>query len=380
MSEREIMISGTPIRAGLPAYVIAEIGVNHDGDMTTARRLIDAAAEAGVQAVKFQYFRAEMLLSRAARLAGYQRRAGERDPAEMLRRLELDEDQLAALAEHAHGAGLHAIVTVFSTGLVEGARAIPFDAFKSASPDVINRPLLDAMACDGRALLVSTGAATLDEVLRAWEWLSYARGRVGFMQCVSVYPTPPECASLGAIGALAGVLPTPIGYSDHTVDTSTGQAAVMVGAAFLEKHLTLDKSAPGPDHAASLTPAEMRRYVELARAARPCGPDKIAGCLSDDPRLGSRDKVVLDVERDVRVVARQSITATRDMAAGDCLTPADLTIKRPGTGIEPFRMDWVLSRRTARDIPADTPITESDLVSEDSCLKPIQAGSRPSKA
>ncbi|HVZ94447.1 MAG TPA: N-acetylneuraminate synthase family protein [Phycisphaerales bacterium] len=333
------------IEGGGEPYIIAEIGVNHDGSVEKCLALIDAAAETGADAIKLQYFRAEMLMSRSAALADYQRKAGERDPIEMLKRLEIRGQDLPPLVKHAHARGLHAIVTVFSEPLVVETERAAFDAYKSASPDIINRPLLDAMAKTGKPLIVSTGAATIDEIARAASWFAPCYD-IAFLQCVSAYPAPDETASLGAIAFLAERLKRPIGYSDHTTRVETGAIAVAAGACILEKHLTLDRDAPGPDHAASLDPRQFGEYARLARLAH--------------RMMGSREKTVLDVEQDVRTASRQSIVAAKPVRAGSPITADMLAVKRPGGGVEPWRMDGLLGRRASRDIAADATIHEGD--------------------
>lgn len=328
-------------------YVIAEIGVNHDGTVERALELVDAAARAGADAVKLQLFSAEMLMSKEACLAAYQRAAGEADPFDMLRRLEMSVDQMSPIVAGAHEAGIHAIVSVFSVELVGEAQRLPWDAYKTASPDIVNRPLLEALAQTMKPLIVSTGTATLDEVERAVRWVPSVFDRLALLQCVSSYPTPPDRAALGGIAALAEVSPGPVGYSDHTSAVETGGLAVAAGASMLEKHLTYSRTAVGPDHAASLDPAAFAEYVRGARRAH--------------TMLGPARKIVLDVEREVRGVSRQSLTVTRDLPAGHRLVRADLTLKRPGTGIEPWRMGEVVGRILERDVERNRILREQDL-------------------
>lgn len=339
-------IAAREIGREAPPYIIAELGVNHDGSPETAIELTRRAAAAGADAVKFQFFRAEMLMSRASRLAAYQRAAGETDPVEMLRRLELPLDALAACVERAHEEGVHALVSVFSVELVAEAASLPWDAFKAASPDIVNRPLLEAMGATGRPLIVSTGASTLDEVHRAVRWLEPIRDRLAVLQCVSCYPAPAELHEFGGIAALRAALDLPIGYSDHLPGATSGAEAVRCGACILEKHFTHDRGARGPDHAASLDSEGMHEYAELARAARAHAPSAHAPV-----------KRVLDVEQDVRTVSRQSLTAWHCLPAGHTLARGDLTIKRPGTGVPPFEIDAVVGRRLSRGIEADMPLT-----------------------
>lgn len=368
-------IAARSISTDSPPYVIAELGVNHDGSAERALSMVRLAASAGVDAVKFQYFRAEMLMSGASRLATYQAAAGERDPVAMLKRLELSIDELGACVELAHELGLHAIVTVFSLPLVTMAARVPWDAYKTASPDIVHRPLLEAVCALGRPLIISSGASEPGEITRALGWLSAARDRVALLQCVSSYPTPMDSAELGGIGALGDLADVPIGYSDHTPSDRTGMLAAAAGATILEKHFTHDMSALGPDHAASLEAGAMRRYCDAARLGWQARQRKTAGAgRAVDARLARFDGVldaelatfervkrVLDIERDVRTVSRQSIVAARDLPLGHRLTEADVCFKRPGTGLAPFELARVLGRVVVRPLTSDTPLTSADL-------------------
>ncbi len=346
--------------ADVGPYVIAEIGVNHDGSLDRALQLVDAAADAGADAVKVQVFEAERLMGSAARLAAYQAKAGEVDPVSMLRRLELPLSAMEKIVERAHARRVHAIATVFSVELVDGAAELGFDAFKSASPDIVHRPLLEAMAGTERPLIVSTGAATMAEVTRAAALLSGIANRLAMLQCVSSYPTPLEQAALSGIEAIARATGLPTGYSDHTSGSETGALAVAAGACVLEKHLTYDKGAAGPDHSASLDAGEMRDYIALARRAWSqeswTTSRRIAGGVDT-----ATAKRVLDVERDVRLASRQSIVLRRAMCAGDVVRHEDVTFKRPGSGLEPWRLDDVIGRRLATNVGADLPLSEGDL-------------------
>jgi N-acetylneuraminate synthase/N,N'-diacetyllegionaminate synthase len=349
VSDRVLEIGGRRVGDGERPFIIAELGVNHDGSVERALAMVDAAAAAGADAIKTQCFRADLLMSGASALAKYQADAGERDPREMLRRLELDDAAMRAVVERARSRGVLAIVTVFSLELVETASAMGWHAYKFASPDITHRPLIERVASLGKPMLLSTGAASLDEAERAFGWVRElgAAERCAFFQCVSSYPARDEDASLGAIGVLRDALPCPVGYSDHTPGVDTGALAVCAGATILEKHLTYDRGAKGPDHAASLDPAQFAEYVRLAHRA---------GAM-----LGPRRKRVLESESDVRRVSRQSIVSTRALRAGERVTREMLTVKRPGTGLPPYQLDGVVGRTLARDVGADTPLTDGDL-------------------
>ncbi len=354
---------GTTV-AGHRPYIIAELGVNHDGSVERAIGLVREAHAAGADAVKLQLFRTDLLMSKAAKLAAYQKAAGETDPVAMLRRLELSPVQMLPVLAEARLLGIHAIVTVFSVELVQQAEEIArvhggWDAYKTASPDIVHRPLLDALMATGRPLIVSTGASTMDEVLRAVGWLDAARreSRLALLQCVSSYPTPDEDAALEGIGAIrAAIGDVPVGYSDHTASEVIGASAVTHGACILEKHFTYDRDAKGPDHAASLDFEGLKRYIANARATAA----QRQGCTLPGGN-GSAEKNVQLRERDVRLVSRQSVVARRALPAGHRLAQGDITFKRPGTGIAPFEIDRVLGAALTGAVEADTPISWQDL-------------------
>ena len=407
---------------GAEPYIIAEIGVNHDGQVGRALALTEAAAGAGADAVKLQYFRADLLLSKAARLAAYQSDAGETDPVAMLERLELDRSEMAMVVERAHELGLHTIVTVFSVDLVAEARGLGWDAFKTASPDLVHRPLLEALAEDGRPMIVSTGASTIDEVVLTAEWLAPIHNRLAMLQCVSCYPAPDT--ALGGVKAIARATGLPTGYSDHTEAVETGALAVKAGACILERHITDDRTRPGPDHGASLDAKQFVRYVELCRSGRStlradsihfddrthrletgatsatdqssgqCFPPPLpAGEVAESSRsegvpeatqtltrglvsgtAQSGTKQVLECERDVRLVARQSIVARRRLEAGETIKLEDLSFKRPGTGLEPWRVGEVVGRVLERAVDADEMIEGESLAASETGETPMPPG------
>lgn len=357
-----------------PPYIIAEIGVNHDGEVARAMELTDAAAAAGADAVKLQFFETDRLLSGAAKLAAYQKAAGETDPVAMLRRLELTIDEMSLVVERAHALGVHAIVTVFSTELVEQAETLAWDAYKTASPDLVNYPLIRRLIETGRPLIISTGAAEWVEVQHTYhDLIEPVSERCAMLQCVSCYPTRREDAAIaGMLGLDHELLMRggSFGYSDHTSDLDTGALAVRIGANILEKHLTYSRAAIGPDHAASLEPAGFAEYVRLSRTApRPAclAPgvedlgDADPALLATDSAYGPEEKRVLDCEMDVRTVSRQSIMAVRRLGKGETVRAADLTMKRPGTGLLGSDWDDVVGMKAARDIEPDAPIERSDL-------------------
>lgn len=335
------------IQQGAVPYIIAEIGVNHGGSPDRARELVSAAKDAGADAVKFQCFEAGRLLSRDARLAAYQRSAGASDAFDMLHKLELSLDALESLAKFARSIELDPIVTIFSLEHVAPACRIDWAALKVASPDIVNRPLLDALKTAEKPMILSTGAASAEEVEQAVSWMG--RASFALMHCVSAYPTPDDAAHLGGIRALRDLADVPVGYSDHTTAEDAGALAVAAGATLLEKHLTYDRNAAGPDHAMSLEPPQLSRYVQAARRAA--------------LMLGEPCKAVQEIERDVRFVSRQSVAATRALEPGHVLERADLTLKRPGGGIAPSQLAETVGRRLRCAVAADAILTDEHLES-----------------
>lgn len=357
---QEINIGTRRVSRDGPPLVIAEIGVNHDGDMNTARALVRAAHQAlqgHPGAVKFQLFTAARLLAREAGLVEYQRTSAQ-SAQELLAGLELSPSQMTELVQLAQSLGLAAIITPFSPDLVPVAQACGAAAIKLASPDLVNRPLIEAALATGLPLILSTGAARLEEITQTLRWVDKfparsaggptARQRVILLHCVSSYPTPENDASLAGVRVLRLAWEDlPIGYSDHTLLTLTGGLAVAAGASVLEKHLTLDKTRRGPDHAASLQPAELAEYVRLADLAyRMCGP---------------MEKRVLPIELEIRAQTRQSIAAAVDLAPGTILTLDHLTVKRPGTGLPAAGLRDLVGRKITKSVAAGSLLKLNDL-------------------
>lgn len=347
-----IRIGSSEIGPGRPLYVIAEAGVNHNGDLSMALDMVKAAAAAGADAVKFQLFSAERLVTHNADAAGYQKTHSQR---EMLARLELHPEDFTAIASQCAATGIEFILTPFSIEDVALLGDLGVGCVKVASPDVANPPLLQAVAATGLPVLLSTGGATLEEVDAALKVLADGGARdAALLQCVSSYPTPLDHAALRGIRALVETFGMPVGYSDHTTELITGELAVGVGACILEKHFTLDPTLPGPDHALSLRPVELTAYIVRARRAAMGELDESQ--LDDVERraLGSEGKEPSEIERDVMRVARSSVTSTVFIPAGTTITREMLTVKRPGGGIPPGQLDAVVGRSAGEDIPPDT--------------------------
>jgi N,N'-diacetyllegionaminate synthase len=339
---RPFMIGERRIGPGTPIFIVAEAGVNHNGDPALARRLVDAAAECGADAVKFQTFTVDTLLTRGAPKAGYQVEttgAGE-SQREMLARFELGPGELALLRDRAAKHGLVFFSAPFDEKSVDALEALGVPLFKIPSGEITNLPLLRHIAAKGRPVILSTGMASLEEVLQAVAAIRAAGDPpLAVLHCLSAYPAPPAEMNLRAMDTLAGRLGCPVGLSDHTLGIEIAVAAAARGADIIEKHLTLDTGSAGPDHRASLDPPA---FTAMVRAIR-----------SVESALGDGVKRPMPSEADTRRVARKSLVASRALEAGRRLEAGDVAVKRPGTGIPPAELPRAVGRRLTRDVAAD---------------------------
>jgi len=356
--------------------IIAEAGVNHNGDLDIALKLVDAAAQAGADYVKFQTFKAEKLAAGSAKKAEYQERstgAGE-SQLDMLKRLELSDAMHRAVMARCAEKGIAFLSTAGETdSLAYLAQDLGLDTIKLGSGELTNAPLLLAAARTGAQLMLSTGMGTLSEVEEALGVLAFGmireglpqrrrdfadalldpaawvalRARVMLLHCTTEYPAAVADTNLRAIDTMRAAFGLPVGYSDHTDGNAMSIAAVARGAVVIEKHFTLDRGMEGPDHAASVEPGELAALVRDIRAVE-------AG-------LGTGIKQPGAVEVRNRAVVRRSVIAARPVAAGTVLSVADLTVKRPGTGMSAMDLWDCVGRRPARDLAADDLITEEVL-------------------
>jgi N-acetylneuraminate synthase len=324
--------------------VIAEIGNNHDGSVYQAERLIDAAAEAGADAVKFQTHIAEAEMHPSTPTPPHFS-----EPRwEFTKRMELSLDDHLRLKAYAEERGVVFFSSPFSVEAVELLERVDVPLYKIASGEVTNPPLIEAIAATGKPVLLSTGMSGFAEVDAAVELLRAAGTDLLILQCTSNYPCPPEKVNLRAMPALGARYGVPFGLSDHTPDIHTSIAAVALGASALEKHFTLSKRLYGPDHHASLTPEELARLV--------------AGVREVELALGSDEKV-RDAELDpARATFEKSVVTRRPIAAGATIEREMLTTKRPGTGIPATRLAEVVGRRASRPIDENELVQEVDLV------------------
>jgi N,N'-diacetyllegionaminate synthase len=328
-------------------FIIAEAGVNHNGSIETARKLIDAAASAGADAVKFQTFKAEDVATAGAGKAEYQKAATQADEpqCEMLRRLELGFGEFAALKRHADEAGILFLSTGFDRGSVEFlSRDLGVPILKVPSGEITNLPLLEAVAAQGKPVFLSTGMSTVEEIGAALDALrAGGAGEVTLLQCTTEYPAPFSDVNLSAMGTLRDRFGTQVGYSDHTEGIEAALAAAALGATVIEKHFTLDRGMEGPDHRASLEPQELKAMVEAIRHV--------------ESALGNGEKTVAASESGNRNAARKSIVAARPIRRGELFTEDNLAAKRPGTGLSPMLWHDVVGRVADRDYAEEEQIT-----------------------
>jgi len=343
-----------PVASTPSVYIIAEIGVNHDGNVDQAKQLIDAAKQAGADAVKFQVFDAAALAGDDAQLCAYQSSALSKDTSqrEMLAQLELSPAQLTTIRRYTADAKIDFIATPFGINELQILNnSLDPAAIKIASPDLVNIPLIDAAIDTNLPLIISTGASAQAEIdaCAARIFNADASERTALLHCISAYPTALAAAQLGTIRFLAKQTNLPIGFSDHTTDLNTGAYAVCAGAVMLERHLTYDCKAIGPDHAMSTEPDDFSRYVTAARAA--------AAAMTGGPRTPAA------IETEVRKHARGRLIAVHDLPAGTRLQPQHLRVQRPANGICPSHWDDVIGQTLATAIPQDAPLAWEHLQS-----------------
>jgi N,N'-diacetyllegionaminate synthase len=324
--------------------IIAEAGVNHNGDLDLARQLIDSAAEAGADLVKFQTFNANRLAMRTAKKADYQSQATDRSESQqaMLGRLELTEVMHHKLIAHCAIRKISFLSTGFDIESVNLIESLGQDCFKIPSGEINNLPYLRHIGQFGKTVILSTGMATLGEIETAIEVLEQtgtARTKITVLHCTTVYPTPMAEVNLRAMQSIHAAFGVPVGYSDHTLGIEVAIAAVAMGATVIEKHFTLDRNLPGPDHQASLEPAELKAMVAAIR--------------NIEVALGDGIKRLTPSEIKNKPIARKSLVACHVIKVGEMFTTENITTKRPGTGISPMQWDEVLGKTAQRNFLAD---------------------------
>ena len=324
--------------------IIAEAGVNHNGDLAMARRMVLEARKAGADYVKFQTAVPELVISTFAPKAEYQKETtgSEQSQLEMCKAIHLPLSDYAGLAELCRSEGIGFMSTPFDLESIDCLAALDMDYWKIPSGEITNLPYLRKIGALGGKIIMSTGMATLEEVETAVEVLEKAgtpRSQIWLLHCTTQYPAPYESVNLRAMDALTTLGCAGVGYSDHTVGTDVAVAAVARGARIVEKHFTLDCNLPGPDHRASLEPKQLAELVAAIRRT--------------EAALGSGVKEAAAAERPNIEIARKSIVAARDIAAGELLTEENLACKRPGGGVSPMLWDEVIGKRAKRAFAAD---------------------------
>lgn len=342
----------------MKTFVIAEAGVNHNGSDALALQLVETAARCGADAVKFQTFSADKLVRPGAEKAEYQKRqTGEGDQYAMLKALEMSPELHRRLYARCSELGIEFMSTPFDEDAADFLLQLGMRRIKVPSGEITNTPFLEFLAAKDVPLIVSTGMASLEEIEEAVRVIAATRERLGLaaplaevvtiLHCTSNYPAAFGDVNLRAMDTIARATGLPVGYSDHTLGLAVSTAAVALGARVIEKHFTLDRQLPGPDHAASLEPGELAALVGQIRAV--------------EQALGSAAKQPTDSELPVRALVRRSVTAVRAIAEGAVVQAADLALQRPGTGIPPREAQQVPGKRARRAIPAGTTLQWSDL-------------------
>lgn len=345
-----LTIGGRSVGQGHPCLVVAEAGVNHNGDMGVALALVDAAGDAGADAVKFQSFTAAGVATADAPKAEYAQATTDQNEShmDMLKRLELSEEDHRKLMDHCKERGLIFLSTPFDLPSVDLLDDLGVEAMKVPSGELNNLILLRHVARTGKPIILSTGMSYMSEVdLAVRTVLDAGCRKLVLLHCVSNYPADPANSNLRAMETLTKAFDVPVGLSDHTQGAEVPMAAVALGACMIEKHITLDRAMPGPDHSSSMEPEP---FGEL-----------VSGIRTVEAALGTGVKRPVLAEDDTRKVIRRSLAVERDAAAGDVLTGDMLTALRPASGIAPEHVDLVLGRRLSRDVSAGTLLDWQDI-------------------
>ncbi len=329
-------------------FIIAEAGVNHNGSVEMAKKMVDAVKNVGADAVKFQTFNAEKLVTKNAEKASYQiKNSGEESQYDMIKRLELSNNEFKEIVEYAKKKNIILLSSPFEEESVNLLDEIGIPAFKVASGEITNFPLLENIAKKQKPIILSTGMSTLGEVENAINLIGKFNDNIILMHCLTSYPAKKEDTNLNVINTLKNAFKRPVGFSDHTSGIEMSLAAVALGSCIIEKHFTLDKNLPGPDHKASLEPHEFAVMVKSIRNV--------------EKGMGNGIKKPTCDEIEIKKVVRKSIVAKNDILSGTILNSDMLDIKRPGTGIEPKYIDKLIGKETIENIKKDTLIKWNQL-------------------
>lgn len=331
-------------------FIIAEAGVNHNGSLDMALQLIDVAFAAGADAVKFQTFKAEKVIAVNAPKANYQKESTGSDESqlEMVKKLELDEKAHIVLYQRCHDKNIQFLSTPFDLESIELLHRLGLEIFKIPSGEITNLPYLRKLGTLKKRLILSTGMADLGEIEDALDILTESGtplGKITVLHCNTEYPTPFEDVNLKAMLTIQNAFPGfAVGYSDHTIGIEVPIAAVAMGAMVVEKHFTLDRNLPGPDHKSSLEPDELKAMVRAIR--------------NIEKSLGTGIKKPSPSELKNKLIARKSVVASRSIKKGEIFSESNITVKRPGTGITPMRWDEMIGRKAGKDYKTDDIINE----------------------
>lgn len=325
----------------MSCFIIAEAGVNHNGDINLAYKLCDAAKNAGANAVKFQIFDPDKLVTKNAKKADYQNKNDHSSSTqyEMLKKLALSFEDFKNISNYCNKLDIEFMATAFDEESVDFLYNLGVSVIKIPSGEITNLPYLIKISKLWKKIIMSTGMATLEEIKAAYDVLSKNGATITVLHCTTEYPAPFETVNLNAMQALGKELGVDYGYSDHTKGIEVPIAAVALGASVIEKHFTLDKNMDGPDHKASIEPNELKAMVDAIRNV--------------EKSLGVDSKIVNDCEMKNRLVARKSIVAKTAIKKGELLTENNLTTKRPGTGVSPMRWYDVVGTTAIRDFEPD---------------------------
>lgn len=333
-----------------PVKIIAEVGVNHNGDIDCAKEMIDAAAHVCADAVKFQTFKTENLAIRSLEKETYQREACDDDENQfdMLKKLELSFEDTAKLKEYADSKSIEFLSTPYDYESLDFLDSLGVSCFKIGSGEITDLPFLEYVAGKRKPIILSTGAANMNEIDEAIKTIVSCCGELSLLHCTSAYPTAIEDVNLRAMVAMQKKFSYPIGFSDHTTGLMASIAAVSLGATIIERHFTLNKESPGPDHKASLDVLELQKLVQHIREI--------------EIILGSSEKKPAATEDDTRVMGRRSIVAKKRIEANTVLTKEMLTTKRPAKGLAPKEMEKLIGKMTVKVIEKDCHVTFNDII------------------
>jgi N,N'-diacetyllegionaminate synthase len=329
-------------------FIIAEAGVNHNGDIKIAKKLIDSAVYTGADAVKFQTFHAEDLVTPDCKTAAHQKRSGKNNQFDLLKSQEFSFDEFSELKDYCDKKKIEFISTPYDVKSVELLDKLNVKRFKIASAELVNKPVIKAIAKTKKPVILATGMANLGEIEQTINLIrSYYSSNITLLHCTTSYPTPYDQVNMNVISTLKNAFNLPVGYSDHTVGIEIAVMAVSLGAVVIEKHFTLDKKMIGPDHFASAEPEEFKQMVRAIRNV--------------ERAFGKKEKTLTEEEKKNIHFMRRSIHSVKDIKKGEQIKADDIKMLRENDGLSPWLMELVIGREARRDIKKNKPITWDDI-------------------